>query len=114
MVLSVNNYIHAYIVYIYTCIGIGEDSFPLLMQPLLVGFDQDWSSISPSAMLAWVCAAMMIVCVCVHAMESNVRMYSNGVLTFPLLYIYRSFLPTFFYHTDFAPYCSPYYPLLLT
>ena len=37
-------------------IHIGNDSFPLLMQPLLVGFEQDWSSVAPSAMLAWVSA----------------------------------------------------------
>jgi len=34
---------------------LGEDCFPLLMQPLLVGFEQDWISVSPLAMCAWVC-----------------------------------------------------------
>ena len=40
----------------YMCVHIvsGEDGFPLLMQPLLVGFEQDWVSVAPSAMFAWV------------------------------------------------------------
>ena len=33
---------------------LGDDGFPLLMQPLLVGFEQDWISVAPSAMVAWV------------------------------------------------------------
>ena len=43
-------------------IGLGDDSFPLLMQPLLVGFEQDWISVSPLAMFAWVCTSVYTVC----------------------------------------------------
>ena len=49
---------------------IGDDSFPLLMQPLLVGFEQDWSSVSPSAMLAWV-SALMLCNYAYHAVCTN-------------------------------------------
>ena len=47
-------------------IGLGDDGFPLLMQPLLVGFEQDWISVSPLAMFAWVCTIVCTLCVLIE------------------------------------------------
>lgn len=50
----------------YVHIGLGDDGFPLLMQPLLVGFEQDWISVSPLAMFAWVRTIVYILCVLIE------------------------------------------------